>query len=425
MILEVFVMGSFKLHGMLLGVASAATQIEGDCKNTNWYDWYLKGKIMDNSNPDNANKHYQFYKEDALLMKDMGIQVARIGIEWARIEPSQGFYDEEAINHYKEELKLLNSYGIKPLVTIWHFNNPLWFEKMGGFLGDNAISIFMSYAKKVIEELGDYVESWVTLNEPNVYGFNAYFEGTWPPGEKSLLRYIQLMNVFTEIHIQTYNLIHQYYPNAKVGTSLHVRVFDPIDNTLKNKFFRAFAERLFQKALAKNMNTGKACLPFKGHTNGRYYDFIGLNYYSRSMVEGFNNSFKENSPKNDLGWEIYPEGLYRLCNEFYELYKAPIYITENGTCDNHDEYRSLFIYDHLNAIHHLEFVERYYHWCFIDNWEWVEGESARFGIVHNDFEKQVRTIKKSGHFFKEIIEENGVTEDMYERYVKDEQYRIY
>ena len=140
-------MESFKLHGMLLGAASAATQIEGDCQNTNWYDWYLKGKIVDNSSPDIANKHYQFFKEDTLLMKDMGMQITRIGIEWARIEPKQGIYDENAIAHYKQELQLLNSYGIKPLLTIWHFNNPLWFEKIGAFLNDKAVDIFMSLLK--------------------------------------------------------------------------------------------------------------------------------------------------------------------------------------------------------------------------------------------------------------------------------------
>ena len=155
------------------------------------------------------------------------------------------------------------------------------------------------------------------------------------------------------------------------------------------------------------------------------YDFIGLNYYTRSMVEGLNNSFKNNTAKNDLGWEIYPEGLSKLCKEFYNLYDAPIYITENGTCDNDDKFRCLFIYEHLKAINDLDFVERYYHWCFIDNWEWVEGLNARFGIVYNDHDKQIRTIKKSGNFYKEIIKENGINKQMYERYVKDEQYNIY
>lgn len=418
-------MKSFKLHGMLLGAASAATQIEGDCTNTNWYDWYLKGHIKDNTSPENANRHYKYFKEDIALMKEMGLEVARIGLEWARIEPEEGIFDEEVLDHYKEELKLMNKYGIKPLVTLWHFSNPLWFEKKGGFLSGNARSLFLEYVSKVISHLGEYIESWVTLNEPNVYGFNAYFEGTWPPGEKNMLRYIQLMNKFNELHIESYNMIHRSFPDAKVGTSLHVRIYDPKDNSKKNQYMAKFVENLMQKGLAESMNTGKVALPFKGHKEGKYYDFIGLNYYSRSIIDGFNNLVKENTPRNDLEWEIYPEGLRRLCDEFYIKYRAPIYITENGTCDTHDKFRSKFIYDHLKELSKLDYVERYYHWCFIDNWEWLEGESARFGLIHNDYYTQKRTIKKSGKFYQEIIKENGVSEEMYERYVKDEKYNIF
>ena len=418
-------MNSFKLNGKLLGVASAATQIEGDCKNTNWYDWYLKGNIVDNSSPDIANKHWEKWKEDSELMKDMGIKVSRIGLEWARIEPQENVFDYEVLDRYKEELKLLNSYNIKPLLTIWHFNNPLWFEEKGGFLQKDAKDKFMNYADTVIKYLGDEVETWVTLNEPNVYGFNSYFVGSWPPGEKSLIKFIKLMEVFSSIHIATYERIHFYYPEAKVGTSLHVRIFDAYDNSFINKASNIFVERLFQKALEKNLCTGKAIIPYKKQKEGKYYDFIGLNYYTRSIVKGLGDGVKENTPKNDLGWEIYPEGLRRLCQEYYEEYKAPIYITENGTCDNNDIFRSKYIYEHLKAISDLDYVERYYHWCFIDNWEWVEGQSARFGLIHNDYDNQIRTIKKSGEFFKEIIKEDGVNEEMYERYIKDEKYNIY
>ena len=418
-------MNSFKLHNMLLGASSAATQIEGDCTNTNWYDWYLKGHIKDNSSPEKANRHYKYFKEDIELMKQMGLQIARIGLEWARIEPQEGVFDEEVLEHYKEELKLMNANGIKPLVSLWHFSNPLWFEKKGGFFCKDARGLFLDYVSKVVSHLGEYIESWVTLNEPNVYGFLSYFVGAWPPGKKSLLKYIKLMDIFNELHIESYNMIHRCYPDAKVGTALHVRAYEPFDDSKQNIYMKNFAEALMQKNLAKSMNTGKVAIPFKNHKEGKYYDFIGINYYTRSLVKGFNECTKENTPKNDLGWEIYPEGLRLLCEEYHNEYQAPIYITENGTCDNEDKFRCLFLYDHLKQISDLDYVERYYHWCFIDNWEWVEGEKARFGLIHNDYDNQIRTFKKSGYFYKEIINENGINEDMYERYVKDEKYNIY
>ena len=164
----------------------------------------------------------------------------------------------------------------------------------------------------------------------------------------------------------------------------------------------------------------KASLPVE---TGGYCDFIGINYYSRTTVSGFGDGIRKNAPKNDLGWEIYPEGIIRCSEKLYSLIKRPIYITENGTCDNNDTFRCRYIYDHLKLICESKLpFERYYHWCFCDNFEWLEGESARFGLVHVDYETQKRTVKKSGSFYSEVIKAGGVTSEIYERYVKDQIY---
>ncbi|MBP5408078.1 MAG: family 1 glycosylhydrolase, partial [Bacilli bacterium] len=125
------------------------------------------------------------------------------------------------------------------------------------------------------------------------------------------------------------------------------------------------------------------------------------------------------------GWEIYPNGIVRATQKQYNLLKRPIWVTENGTCDANDKFRCKYLYDHLKAMHDskLPFM-RYYHWCFLDNWEWKEGQSARFGLVHNNYETQERTIKKSGKFFMEMINYHGVTSKMYEEYVQNEEYNI-
>jgi len=163
----------------------------------------------------------------------------------------------------------------------------------------------------------------------------------------------------------------------------------------------------------------------KGVKKGRYYDFIGINYYSRSTVSGIADGVRDGCFKNDLGWEIYHEGLIRLADKLSDTYgrEYPIFVTENGTCDNTDAFRPRFIYDQLKLISEIDNrIERYYHWSFTDNFEWREGESARFGIVEVDYETQKRTVKNSGRLYTSIIESGRDTDEPYERYVKDPAY---
>lgn len=425
----------FKLkENMKLGVASAATQIEGGELNHSWNNWYQNGKIKDGSNPANANQHYEKWKEDADIMHQMGISVYRMGIEWARIEPEEGKYDQEAIKHYRRELEYLKKLGVEPLLTIHHFTNPMWFEKKGGFSKSQNAKYYLRLVKRVVHYFGDLVSEYITINEPNVYAVNSWFYGAWPPGVKSLKKTTDVMSVLAACHIQAYRLIHRERAkrglhDTKVSFANHLRVFEPKDpKNLKHKAYAKTLDWMFQKALTKAMCTGEFEVPLRNMVDApvsRYCDFIAINYYSRSTVSGFGDGVRENAPVNDLGWEIYPEGIVKCAREMYDLVELPIYITENGTCDNEDRFRSRFLYDHLKVLCESELpVERYYHWCFCDNFEWLEGESARFGLVHVDYETQERTVKKSGEFYQEMIKARGVSGEMYDKYVGDEEYTV-
>ena len=416
---------SFRLGNMLFGTAASATQIEGYDKNNSWYEWHKLGWVQDS--PKIATQHWKKWQEDTRLMADMGIQCSRMGLEWSRIEPKPGEFDQKAIARYREELAMLRDLGIKPMVTLWHFSNPIWFEDRGAFLWDGAEKAFLAYVSRVVSDLGDLVESWITLNEPNVYAVNGYNGGNWPPGEKSMLKALKVMNALVPCHIGAYNIIHERFPDARVSFAIHARVFDPKDpKNLKHIAAARLSERLFQGAITEAMYTGKDCFPFKGCGKlGKYYDFHGINYYTRSTSTGLRDGVRENSPKNDLGWEIYPEGICRVARKLTKKFPAPVYITENGTCDNSDSFRCRYLYDHLKALAESGLgVERYYHWCFCDNFEWLEGFSARFGLIRTDFETQARTVKKSGRFYSEIIRNGGVTQEMYDGYVADEQYCV-
>lgn len=424
-------MASFRLKpGLLLGAATAATQIEGGDANNSWYDWYGRGKIKDQTSPARANDHYQRWAEDLDLMQTMGLQVYRLGIEWSRIEPENGRFDAAALDHYRTELQAIRAGGIRPLLTLHHFTNPRWFEAAGAFSDARNIPVFLRFVTAVIQALGDLVSEYITINEPNVYATLGYAAGDWPPGQQSLPTAMRVMSNLAACHIQAYQLIHEQrlamgFTDTRVSFAHHMRVFAP--RQAWNPWHQAMARLaryLFQDSVAQACFSGRFPWPLQrprsfkrpeGIQPRLYSDFIALNYYTRSTVSGLADGVRRAAPVNDLGWEIYAPGIVACARDLYRHYRLPIYITENGTCDNHDTFRSRYIFEHLQQLCASELpVERYYHWCFCDNFEWLEGESARFGLVHVDYASQQRTVKASGRFFAEIIRQGGVDEALYQ-----------
>lgn len=419
---------------LLMGVSSAATQIEGGEVNSNWNDWYHQGRITDGTDPATANDHWLRWQEDTQLLAQMGMQVYRLGIEWARLCPQEGQVDEAAVAQYRQELLLLREKGIRPLLTIHHFSNPMWFEKKGGWTRRENLKDYMALVELAVDRFGDLVSDYITINEPNVYATNSYCFGMWPPGEKNVGRTLQVMENMATCHIRAYQLIHEKrrklgYTDTMVGAANHLRVFAPKNG--KNPWHRLCAglsEALFQGILLKAMIRGEFAFPLRNFDHipkGEYSDFHGLNYYSRSTVDSIGDGVRENCPKNDLGWEIYPQGLEECAAMLYRQLPRPIWVTENGTCDNTDRFRCRYLYEHLKVLSRSELpFARYYHWCFCDNFEWVEGNSAKFGLVSVDPQTGVRTVKKSGRFFSEIIRRGGVDRELYEQYVADEEFEV-
>jgi len=425
----------FKLPGkLLLGVSTAAAQIEGGDTNSNWNDWYRQGRIKDGTDPASANDHWKKWREDTELMASMGIRTYRFGVEWSRILPQPSQPDETVIAQYRAELLLLKEKGISPLLTIHHFSHPMWFEEKGGFSKRENLQDFLDFVILVVERFGDLVSDYITINEPNVYAMNGWFFGTWPPGIKSFSQTFRVLENIAYCHLKAYELIHRMrwvmdYDDTMVGFANHVRVFDPKNS--KNPIHCLLAKIVwwaFQGAITRAMSTADFKWPLHNWAKmprQAYSDFIGVNYYSRSSVSGLADGVRDNCPKNDLDWEIYPEGLIRCARELRSLLDRPIWVTENGTCDNSDRFRSRYIYDHLKALSESDLpFERYYHWCFCDNFEWIEGNSAKFGLVSMDPVTKERAVKKSGRFYSRIIEEGGVTQALYNEFVAEEAYDI-
>ena len=421
-------------EGMELGTASAATQIEGGELDHTWLSWYRRGRIKDGTSPARANDHYARWQEDDQLMADLGMQIARVGVEWARVEPKDGAFDQAAIDHYVEEIRWLNNHKIKPLVTLHHFTNPTWFEALGAFEKRRNVQYFLRFVTRLVQAFGTEVTEYITINEPNVYAALGYYSGEWPPGEKSLRRAARVMSVLTVAHVQAYQLIHALQrgmgvPETRVSYALNMQVFEPEDpNKFSHRLGAYIADRFFQGSIMKAMELGVFRWPIRnlgGIRKGVYCDFIALNYYTRAAMNGFRPGVRKGVPVNDLGWEIYPQGIVECLKRLEQLHPLPIYVTENGTCDNRDTFRSRYLFDHLQALCRSGLpVKRYYHWCFLDNFEWLEGESARFGLVHVNYQTQKRTVKASGRFFAEIIRRGGVTGEMYQTYVEDQEYAV-
>lgn len=395
----------------LFGAATAATQVEGGDKGNIWYAWAQKeGRIKNGGSPLRGTDHWTRWREDFDLMMGMGLTTYRFGLEWSRIEPQPGVFDGEAIAQYREMLEYLIERNIKPLVTLFHFSLPRWFK--GGFEQPESAAIFERYVRYAADKLGDLVEDWITINEPNVYAVNGYYFGTFPPGKKSFPLAMLVFKHMAIAHIRAYNAIHEICPNARVGVAHHLRVFSPLNKMNPADIAAAkLMKYLFQDAIIECMATGNLVSPI-GHNapfgKGNYQDFFGVNYYSRSAIQakGFTETTFPNVPVSELGWEIYPKGLYKLCKEIYKKYNVSIYITENGICDGKDEQRSQFIVDHLYEVSKLindgVDVSRYYHWTLTDNFEWLEGETARFGLASVDFETQKRMLRPSGWLYSLI-----------------------
>ena len=166
-------------ENFLMGVASAATQIEGGDLDTNWMQFFRDGKVKDNSSPAKTNEHWKHWRTDDEIMVKLGMQITRIGIEWARLFPEEGRLDMSAVQHYKDEIEFFKQHNIKVLLTIHHFSNPMWFEKKGGWLKSENIAYFLELVKTVVQQFGSLVSEYITINEPNVYATNCYFFGEW------------------------------------------------------------------------------------------------------------------------------------------------------------------------------------------------------------------------------------------------------
>jgi len=380
------------------GTATSAHQIEGDNTNNDWWE-AEQGSLLPHKSG-KACDSYNRYEEDFDLAKAMGNNAHRFSIEWSRIEPEEGKFSEKAIEHYCKVLQALRARGLEPFVTLHHFTNPVWFSARGGWANERAPDYFALYVKYVAAHLGNDVKYWITMNEPVIVISKGHLSGKWPPFKKlDFLGCFRSSSNMAKAHNLAYETLNKI--GGKVGIAKSINYLD-------------------QGGGALSPITALAVLVSRYIKNwwfldkiARHQDFIGINYYTRykfSFKRGFFDDWKEK--RSDFGWEIYPEGIYHVAKETYKRYKKPIYITENGISDADDDQRAEFIKNHLKWLHKATEegldVRGYFYWSLLDNFEWAEGFTQRFGLVEVSFETFERKMRKSGELYGEVCRNNGL-----------------
>ncbi|MFH1661579.1 MAG: glycoside hydrolase family 1 protein [Candidatus Falkowbacteria bacterium] len=374
----------------LWGTSTSAYQVEGGIKN----DWSDSGR-----DAGKACDSYNRYGEDFDLAKKLNNNAIRFGIEWARIEPEEGKFNMKEIEHYRKVLESAKKRNLKIVLTLWHWTNPIWLAEIGGWGNKKVIEYFSRYTKLIVDELGDYVDYWVTLNEPMVHVANGYTNGKFPPNRKNIFKANSVLKNLANSHNASYKIIHKKYPRAKVSITALINYFEPArkwfpDEILFAGLFHYFwNDRFLQK--------------IKNHI-----DYIGVDYYFHDRIVWY-PPFKKNLNKKttDLGWEIFPEGIYHVL-KYLKKYHKPILILENGLADERDKYRADFIKDHLFYVHKAISegvpVRGYFHWSLLDNFEWAEGYGPKFGLYSVDGKTFARKPRPSVKEYNAICRSNSI-----------------
>lgn len=439
-------MNSFSFpEGFLWGTATAGHQIEGNNTASDWW-WWEPGKVRGGLTSGKACDGWNRYEEDYALMKSMGLNAYRMGIEWSRVEPTPGRWDDDAFGHYESMMESLSSKGIAVCLTLYHWVLPKWVADAGGWENPATIDEFARFCQQTVARLGRYPLLWCTLNEPNVYTMSSYVTGEFPPEKKSLRTARKVMRNLLTAHAAAYSIINSSAhgaPQAQgtptnslrpfIGIAHNMTPIAPARRNPLDRMIAGFQNRAWNTSLIEALATGTMTGPFG---DGRpieglagSYTFIGINYYFRRTVafrlNGIANGFSEdvfppNVPRTDFGWPIVPEGLYDSLMQASAL-NVPIYITENGIADARDAMRPRYIVDHLAQIRYAidagADVRGYFHWSFQDNFEWRDGYTQKFGLYALDPQdpELLRVPRPSAGLYASIAQSSGVTKEMLSR----------
>lgn len=427
------------------GAASSAYQCEGTeshggklCQN-NWTNDTTKPSVG------TAAGNWQYYKEDVKNLKLLGLNSYRLSIEWSKIQPAEGIFDEDALQHYVDVVNELRRRNIEPMICLFHHTWPVWFDKKGAFEKSENIAYFSTYAEYVSKNLGDKVRYWLPFNEPEGYALEGYFRGNYPPGKK---RHPDLENSYIPLpqwlirlkaagnflrnclwaHIAVSKIIKANNPDAVIGI---VKVMNPIEpyhsyNPIEQLVTKIFGY-LLNDTLLNFFATGSfnwlGLVKDSNTEASNSVDFIGISYYTHTLLkQSVTGSIsqalrpEELALASDSGKALYAEGLYRSIKRVAAITKKPIIIAENGLSDandtRRDEYIRRHLYATLKAMKEGCDVRGYFYWSLTDTANWNSGFDTKYGLYKVDFSDPTkkRTVRPSavafGLFLKTLTKDN-------------------
>ena len=419
-------------RGFLWGTATAAHQVEGQNKNNNWYAWEEAGHTEHKSGLA-CDWWGGRWREDFDRAAETGQNAHRLSVEWSRIQPERGRWDENALDRYREMLRGLRERNMTAMVTLHHFTDPLWFAELDGWESDEAPQLFADFVRKTVSALKEYANLWVTINEPNVYAYSGYVAGVFPPGKTDMNTSLKVMANLVRGHALAYKAIHEIQREARVGMAHQYRsMFPKNPRSPLDKWVAKTQSGIFNDLFPRALTDGKVKflwqtinIPEAAGTQ----DFMGLNYYSRDTVsfdlrmagELFGaRSYPAGSDLSETGFIANePDGFFEAMR-WAQRFDKDIIITENGVEDSREEIRSRYLAQHIQqvwrAVNFNWRVKGYFHWSLVDNFEWERGWTQRFGLWELDVETQKRRKRKAAELYEEICNTNSLSSEMIEKY---------
>ena len=443
----------------LWGTATSAYQVEGawneDGRTDSLWDMICHDYGLKHGTGDVACDHYHRYKQDVAMMKKMGLKSYRFSISWTRIFPTVGGeVNSKGIEFYNNLIDELILADIVPMATLYHFDSPKELELKGGWINRSMVDEFTRYAKTCFEAFGDRVKIFSTINEPyivaNMYRISAQTLNINPTyaayqaAHHMMLAHAKAVQVYRSLkvgdgvigHCPNLSMIYPSSQNDDVLTNVKI-----VDAFLNQFYIQPALKGTYPKIVLDTLKVNGINLDIKEDDmlviKNNTSDYLGVNNYSRLIVDdkfdclNFTletmaltgaNTKQDGTIYTEYGWEVYPKGMYDLLMHIKEQYDNPtVYITENGSANKDDiikdgiiidddrlEYLKGYIGEIGNAIEQGADIRGYYVWTLMDNFEWAKGYSIKMGLVHVDFESQKRTIKKSGHWYSEVIKNNDI-----------------
>ena len=440
--------------GFLWGVATSSYQIEGsidaDGKGESIWDRFAHERLAENG--DVACDHYRRWRDDFELLTGLGVNAYRFSIAWPRLFPDGRARERRGFEHYARVIDALLERGIEPVPTLYHWELPQALEDGGGWRARDTVERFAEFAAACFDAYGDRVRRWITINEPWIVGLLGYLHGLHAPGFRDDV--VGEVTAFHHLLLAHGRAVQELRRtgDGEIGITLSLAPHysagsDDHEVTLASDEYvnRWFLDAVFKGSYPERMRRIYEELigPLDFIRDGDFEtistpsDFLGVNYYARRVIRHVperkpfpwevvvapttekTEGGTEGVPMTEAGTEVTPEAFFDLLSDLDDDYGVPILITENGAVYGdgpdangrvRDERRVDFIYRHLEALHHAIGrgvpVRGYFHWSFMDNFEWALGYAQRFGLVHVDYETQQRTIKDSGRYYGQIAAAN-------------------